>query len=531
MELTTRRMEPSEGKGTRGKATKEKGSAFDLSSLLDTYPVLPEFILEMSQTKGNGKNKKDSTPQSIKFKELHSLFLAKCEELGVRPDDYPFSAVARGEQDLRLFCKGIETSRSIDTAGDRFYAGRIATTLSQTSTGEGDPYRIYRRWLFIVDRIDAHLEIRIPLPNGTYMTWPCPRSWLMRIVDEEDCAIVAATVVFRPTPTKEDVDRLFKRAIVPRERATLTLPGLSYSNSAGWPGEIPELQWAVPDEIVFDTAWYLLASYTQETFQQVKVRTANLGGYDQRVSRTILERWLQRIAGRCSTMESGLNDPRRKAWETPVTPYKILLNESEESLEATVAELNGEMLHRNGFLLRSPLETLREKVRRGCITRKIAESDRKPIPFPTVRQTVAVRGNVSRGKYPHVMFKHAEYSSDALRSAPHLIGTNLEIECDYDDMRIVRAFLPSGDLLGDLHATGHWAEWKHSLVIRRAITELQRQRRIPALNDPVVAYHRYLEQANFERSLREVISTLRLNARSHKSDSDKNQLGKRGARS
>ena len=49
-----------------------------------------------------------------------------------------------------------------------------------------------------------------------------------------------------------------------------------------------------------------------------------------------------------------------------------------------------------------------------------------------------------------------EYRNDIIANLPDLVGTELELLIDIDDLRSIRAFFRDGSELGLLYATGKW---------------------------------------------------------------------------
>jgi hypothetical protein len=90
-----------------------------------------------------------------------------------------------------------------------------------------------------------------------------------------------------------------------------------------------------------------------------------------------------------------------------------------------------------------------------------------------LRYVRKIRGNVKRGKPPHVQFKDAEYTNNILESSWDLIGREVAIYANPDVGQAVRAFVlngaDDGEELGDLIAKGVWGKWPHTLEMRKAV--------------------------------------------------------------
>ena len=90
-------------------------------------------------------------------------------------------------------------------------------------------------------------------------------------------------------------------------------------------------------------------------------------------------------------------------------------------------------------------------------------------------------------------FYNARYSSAVLGEGTRLIGTTLRIHFDPDDVRVLFAYLPSGEELGPLTAARPWNITRHSLRLRQLIARLHRTKQLQyrEFDDPVQAFADY----------------------------------------
>lgn len=107
---------------------------------------------------------------------------------------------------------------------------------------------------------------------------------------------------------------------------------------------------------------------------------------------------------------------------------------------------------------------------------------------------VKVKCYPDRGVRPYIQLDRVRYSNDVLRKSPWLKNTEISIEVDEQDMRVVRAYFPDGEPIGMLQAAGKWSVTKHSRKTRKAINQLKADRAftISELDDPVEQYLKYL---------------------------------------
>src|ERR1700752_73923 len=114
-----------------------------------------------------------------------------------------------------------------------------------------------------------------------------------------------------------------------------------------------------------------------------------------------------------------------------------------------------------------------------------------------------VRAYLEQGVRPHINLYKARYTNRVLAMSTHLIGQDLLIYMNANDLRSVRAFLSDGSELGELHVQGVWRMIPHNLKLRQQILNDAGQRRgrrgVPEDN-PIEAYvKRKLAEAKKKR--------------------------------
>jgi putative transposase len=83
-----------------------------------------------------------------------------------------------------------------------------------------------------------------------------------------------------------------------------------------------------------------------------------------------------------------------------------------------------------------------------------------------------------RGPRAHINLFQVRYTSDVLAASATLLGKDLRVYYNSDDLRTLRAFLPDGAELGLLKAQGLWGEFGHDLKLRREIMKLRASKRL-----------------------------------------------------
>jgi putative transposase len=89
-----------------------------------------------------------------------------------------------------------------------------------------------------------------------------------------------------------------------------------------------------------------------------------------------------------------------------------------------------------------------------------------------------VRGYLAQGTRPQINLFQVRYTSEVLASSGALLGRELRVYYNSDDLRTVRAFLSDGSELGILKAQGAWGEISHDLKLRREIMKLRAKKRL-----------------------------------------------------
>lgn len=180
-----------------------------------------------------------------------------------------------------------------------------------------------------------------------------------------------------------------------------------------------------------------------------------------------------------------------------------------ELTEILIANYNG--TPHGGINNFSPLEVMRDRIARGMPVRLLPEEKRDELNLLAMQAKRKVAGNVRTGRRPYVQFEGVPYRSEVLARSPHLIGTELTLLINVEDLRVIRVFLPDGSELGLLSAAGKWGVRPHSLKTRREINKLRERKLIHFIStdDPIEVYERFLRtQSKTQRSARNKMEEL-----------------------
>lgn len=477
---------------------------------LSSYPDIKEFI----DNKYLGKS--DGCDKNITPSQLYKKFIKQCHKHSIKESEYPFNTMDKGKRSLYRYLKSLSKNNYYQ------YTRRFGDGPSQRlkSTGIGQQNSIcitrpFQRVEFDGHKIDAEITLDIKTPEGDIVTKTLKRIWLLAIIDTATRVILGYHLCLCEEYSSADVLKCIENAIKPKEKKNFTIPGLEYPKNIGFHSiVIPETKWAIWEEFLCDNAKANLANSVRDSLTRVVNCNINAGPVATPERRGLIERFFKTIANNGyqrlpSSVGNGINDPRKKNSEKYAIKYKISTWEIEELTEVLIAQYNNTPHSGiNGF---EPLELMKQRIERGEIPRIMNENDRSSTIFLGVRTKRKVLGNIKDGRRAYVYYEGVEYRSDILSKSPHLIGTNLTLLVDINDLRSLRAYLPDGKELGILTAKGKWSLRPHSLKERKAINKLKRDKKIDfnMYIDPIEVYQEYLNSKSIKnKSCRNKIATL-----------------------
>lgn len=466
----------------------------EFERLLVKYPMIDEMIKEAFL----GQNKKLSEPV-MRAKQIHKKFVDECKKYIPR-SEYPFNterlgyrALCRYLIDLRNKYFGKAASRYGDAAAQKArYSGIGEQNYPQTIT----PYQEVQ---FDGHRIDGIFVITFTTPEGDQVTKELDRLFVLAIEDVATRNIIGPPhICLNKEYNASDVMICARSAIMPVKQIPLTIDGLSFQPTGGYPSErYPELEWTVWDVICFDNAKAHLADMVKDRLRNLIGCATNLGPVARPMRRSFIERFyhtlthssIQRLP---NTTGSGPDDPRRKEPEKMAIKYVMTYEQLQELVRVVVSDYNG--TPHGGLYYNSPLDVLEQRMNKGLIPRQLSEVKRSEFLFLQMTKVKTVRGNIETGKRPYIEFLRGEYRNDVLARSGHLTGTKLTIHINVDDLRTVKAFLPDGSELGELVVAGKWSLTPHTYQMRKAINQLAAKKVIhyTQWDDPVFVYYEYL---------------------------------------
>lgn len=439
-----------------------------LTRLLSLHPTVRAKVYEHYLRKRIGANE-----AYVPILSSHRVFITCCRTEGIDLNDYPFNTRYLGIRALATHLNSLFTSDLYATV--RAAYGSEAAAKLRAGTGRKRrsaatlPMQLVQ---FDGHRIHGIYVLKVAHPDGGFVEMIVERPWLLLVQDVVSRAILGWCLVPYNRYDARDVLKAFDSAIRPWERRELTVPGLRYHKNAGMPsGVFPGLKWAVWDEVAFDNAKAHLSDWVMGQLTKTLGCAVNPGavkvperrGIIEALFRVLNQRYLHRMP---NTTGSEVKDHRREGAADAALRYHISLTHLEELLEVIIANYNS--TPNPALRYRSPLEQLDYFLHQECVVvSQLRPEQQARISLLAMHETRKVVGDIAHGRRPYINYLDERYTNEVLARSPELIGTELTLVIDTDDLRTVMAFLPDGSELGILSATGKWGQTPHSLTTRK----------------------------------------------------------------
>ncbi|BFT72311.1 hypothetical protein [Paenibacillus sp. P36] len=462
--------------------------------LLDKYPDIKDLIDDLYL----GRNRKTLEP-AMKPLNIHKKFVDACKEKKIPLTHYPFNTDRLGIRSLYRYLRMLGQA-NFGKVSSRY--GHDAEQKSRNS-GIGEQNQPitrtpFQRVQFDAHRIDGVFAVELITPEGDSIVKVLERFWILTLIDVSTRCVLGKSISLSKEYSASDVMTCIRNAVIPHETMVLTIDGLSYNENGGYHSEVfPDLEWAVFDVICFDNAKSHLANLVKDRLRNLLGCTTNLGPVDLPMRRGIIERFFQTLEENgfhrlINTTGGNATDPRRKDPEAKAIQYNITFEHLKQLVDVLISNYNG--TPHGGIYHQSPLELIGKRLDNGIFPRLLVELKRSELLFLQTTITRTIRGSLKNGKRPYVQYEGVEYRSDLLADSAHLIGTDISLHVNVDDIRTVKAFLPDGSEFGYLIAAGKWSLTAHTLQTRKAINQLVLRRLIQYTqwDDPIFVYTNYL---------------------------------------
>jgi putative transposase len=478
-----------------------------LQQTLNRFPEINVRLIKLILKRGGKKVAHDNR---IRIKDLHREFIKLLKEKNVADTEWPFNTKHKGIRSLGHFMNSVLEQNFCSAVYAREESAASAHTPLGTGTG---PVLVFTQPYEAVEidayYIDAHFTVGFVNPNGNITEVLLSRLWLISIIDRVSTAVLAYEIVYRSEVSASDVVGLIAKAVNQQwQRLPLSIPKLEYLPDSGLPsGVFPELRGAVWGTLMLDNALAHLSTAISEQARRLLGFSVNWGPVRHFERRPNIERLHLDVANQLfwrlpSTTGSNPHNRRAANGEYLAEKLKIRVDEVEQQLDVYMASHN--VRPNEGIFFISPLEYLRQSLERGIfMPRHIPNHNADKATFP-MRVAVTVRGSMKSGRRPYCQFLREHYSSPIMAASYNLVGKNITLEIDVEDLRQVKAYLSDGSSLGFLTAQGKWRQSKHDLKTRRAILSLMSSGDmfVTTSDNPVQIYLNYLSQGTRKNALK-----------------------------
>lgn len=476
------------------KNVSRKSGEFKL--LLEKYPDIKDLIDDLFL----GRNKRTLEP-AMKPKYIHKKFIDACREKGIALTDYPFNTSYLGSKALQRYLRDL-SAKYFGKATSRI-GMEAAQRAKRVGIGEQNhPSTLipYQKVQFDAHRIDGIFVIDMVTPEGDTLTLTLDRFWILTLIDIATRNVIGYSISLNKEYNASDVMQCVRNSVIPHTRFPITISGLTYHEVGGFPSEVfEEAKWAVWDVICYDNAKSHLSNLVQDRLKNLIGCISNLGPVALPTRRGIIERFFQTfeevgLHRLPNTTGSNPNDPRRSDPEKNAVKWNISYDHLKQIVDVLISNYNG--TPHGGIYHQSPLELLGKRLKSGLLPRILETEKQSEVLFLQTRITRTVRGSQQSGKRPYIQYEGVEYRSDKLSNSAHLIGKELILQVNVDDIRTLKAYLQDGSEFGYLSAAGKWSLTPHTLQNRKAINKLVQRKLIhfTTWDDPMFVYIDFLKK-------------------------------------
>jgi putative transposase len=466
--------------------------------LLKRYPAIKEAIDDYYLR----KNKKSVTEPVVRTKHLHRRFIEACRSSGIQSYEYPLNTKDMARRSLYRYVKKLELENPKD-ASKRYGQESERRFKNEVSGQKSTVYieRPFQRVEFDGHAVDVVIAIKFRNINGDEVTEIMERIWLLTIIDVATRAVLGYHICLNSQYSASDVLECIRNAAVPHRPKILTIPGLKLPENSGYHSvAIPQTEWALWDEFSYDNGKANLASIVTSRLTEIVGCSVNPGPVSTPERRGIIERFFGLLESNGfhrlpNTTGSNPSDPKRRNPEKKAIQYEITFEEIEQLTEVLIANYNNEPHSALGYL--SPLEVMDQRVnQRDMLPRVKPEDKRNEDEFLSFIAKRTIRGSLKSGKRPYITYEGVPYRNEVLSKSLNLIGQELHLLVNINDLRVIRAYLSDGTEFGYIIATGKWGIIPHTLRMRKQINQLIHRKVlfISQMDDPVECLQRYLEE-------------------------------------
>mgnify|MGYP001351535036 CR=1 FL=1 len=435
-------------------------------NFMDKHPDIRRYILLFYA----GRKSEKFPSVSTTFRR----FISKLTKLGfIEGKDYPLTLKDNGRRELYRWLKDIKNH---DNEIAKTRISKDSRTLLRTTNGRiisPVSERPFARVEIDGHKIDAFFTVEYKISSGDIIHSTVSRIWVIVAIDIATNAILGYELCLEPEYNRFHVLKCIENAIKPHKPMSFSSSTLSYPKGEGFHSlAMPELAWAVPNEIYLDNAMAHLSKDVGDAMEKLKC-SLNFGPVETPVRRPHIERFFGTLEEAVyhrlpSTTGSNPSDIRREKAEENALKFNISYNDIKELTEIAIAEYNVSQKNKslNGF---SPMMLMQNRISRGMYPRIMPEEEREGFTLMVFKETRIIRGSIEKGRRPYITYLNTNYTSPDIASAYDLVGEELTIEIDPEDLSHLKAYLSDGTSIGYLYAKGKMSKTALDLKSLKAI--------------------------------------------------------------
>ena len=513
----------------------KSGNAGAFAQLLMRHPSLAKQ-LRTEVTEGKVRLEPSGERGRLSgLKAAIARFHRSCRDLGLGPGDYPLNQQDKAVRSLARTLRAWIDDNFAAAARASGTRVKPASALRQSTRAVLDAFDTVE---FDAHKIDLRLKVILERdPLGGEHSVEIERVWLLAVIDVATRCVIGWSLGLGRECNRFNAIETVKRAVVRAATPELTLPGLRLMPSGGFVSQaLPQTAFACWRQIRLDNARAHLATTSLDVLCEALGCTADFGPAYEPDDRPFIERFFGTLTATLSRRLPGALPPRgRQAQDHAVArrrlndaslPMIVTLQELGELLEHTIWNYHGTPHSGLGGL--TPLEMMR---------RHVLGIDRPPVRLRILPALLReqpqllhdpvlcrVRGQIARGERPYITYMHVRYTSAQLSKRPALVGQQLRVHPDPQDLRQLVVATTSGEILEPLLASGPWRDHAHSLWLRQAFFKAKRQRQLDFADgdDPIEAFlaHRRKEARRSKRAASDIARVQHERARPKSSNVD-----------
>jgi putative transposase len=474
----------------------EPGSSYAgaFEQFLGRYPKVRENI--------DNAIRKQKIPDAVQeavfsFAGLNSYFRRSCSRVGIPKTSYPFNTKDEGTRSLRRYLNKVMSKRFAQQA--KRLGGERARTMAHVGRGYAKhqfAWSMYDVCSIDANDLDAIGVVEIEDRQGEIYVPLSRFKFIPAIIETGNC-VIGYTVTMNKSANSYDVVNTIQNALTLWKPRKLVLPGFEYPPGAMLPSAMgEEFQGICWNLLMLDNASIHFSHVLMEKVRKDLGCAINWGPVGEWPRRALIEAIFSALDRRGfhrlpNTTGTGPQDPLRPDAVTNAVKLRITYQELLDLIDVIVCTYNAtpqESL--NGF---TPLQWFRNEMCHAkymWLPRTLPGSEITIYNLDTEVIQKTICGSVADGRRPHINFERVRYTSSLLAQAADLIGKKITIHFKRKDLRVVQAFLPTGEELGELTASGSWQVTPHDRKLRRSIMKELKEGsfRVPAGTDVVQAF-------------------------------------------